>query len=230
MAFYESNIKCPYCYITVRINWKHSEMLREPQDNQETGTAIQLFYECCTNCRKLIVGVNRGYQSFAFGHNQVTDPLWEKIVYPMSTTIMSGDFIPEFLYNEYLEAVEVLPVSPKASAALTRRILQGVFREKYNIEKRTLDAEISEFIKLPNIPTHLSNAVDAIRWIGNFAAHPLKNQNTQAICDVEPGEAEWSIEVIEALFDFTYIQPQKLELKRNLLNEKLKAAGKPTLR
>lgn len=48
--------------------------------------------------------------------------------------------------------------------------------------------------------------------------------------DVELGEAEWSIEVIEAIFDFTYVQPKKLEDKRSLLNEKLKFAGKNLLK
>lgn len=44
--------------------------------------------------------------------------------------------------------------------------------------------------------------------------------------DVEDGEAEWLIEVILALFDFTFVQPKRLEFRREKLNEKLKALGK----
>ena len=50
----------------------------------------------------------------------------------------------------------------------------------------------------------IMKAVDAIRNIGNFAAHPLKDMTTGIIANVEPGEAEWSLDVLEALFDFVY--------------------------
>jgi hypothetical protein len=33
--------------------------------------------------------------------------------------------------------------------------------------------------------------LDAIRTIGNFAAHPIKSTSSGEIVDVEPGEAEW---------------------------------------
>jgi hypothetical protein len=36
--------------------------------------------------------------------------------------------------------------------------------------------------------------IDAIRNVGNFAAHPLKSTNTGLILDVEPSEAEWPLD------------------------------------
>jgi hypothetical protein len=72
----------------------------------------------------------------------------------------------------------------------------------------------------------LLQAIDAVRSIGNFAAHPLKDTNTGMIVDVETGEAEWLLDVLDALFDFTFVQPKTIERKKNDLNEKLKSIGK----
>ena len=76
----------------------------------------------------------------------------------------------------------------------------------------------------------MTDAVDAIRNVGNFAAHPLKDTNTGQIVDVEPGEAEWLLEVLEALFDFTFVQPKRLDERKKKLNEKLQALGKPPMK
>ncbi len=107
------------------------------------------------------------------------------------------------------ESNSVLSVSPKASAALSRRLLQQILRDEYKINppKKDLSLEIDEFIKRTDIPSEIKQSVDAIRNIGNFAAHPLKYQSTGEIADVEVGEADWLLDVLEALFDVAFIQP-----------------------
>ncbi|MGA9972020.1 MAG: hypothetical protein WA757_14400 [Candidatus Acidiferrales bacterium] len=65
--------------------------------------------------------------------------------------------------------------------------------------------------------------------IGNFAAHPIKSKQTGEIVAVEPGEAEWNLDVLESLFDF-YFQPAILKEKKDALNKRLAEAGKPPLR
>ena len=73
----------------------------------------------------------------------------------------------------------------------------------------------------------MAKSVEAIRVIGNFAAHPVKSTNSGTVVDVEPGEAEWLLEVLEGLFDFYFVQPAVLKKKREALEAKLKEAGKP---
>ena len=48
--------------------------------------------------------------------------------------------------------------------------------------------------------------------------------------EVEPGEAEWNLDVLEALFDFYFVQPSILQAKLAALNAKLKEAGKPPVK
>jgi hypothetical protein len=49
----------------------------------------------------------------------------------------------------------------------------------------------------------LASAVDAVRNVGNFAAHPIKSKSTGDVLDVEPGEAEWLLDALERLFAST---------------------------
>jgi hypothetical protein len=132
--------------------------------------------------------------------------------------------VPPQYTADYGEACTVLSDSAKASAALSRRCLQHLLRDAAKTKNRDLFDQIGEVI--PTLPSHLAEAVDAVRNIGNFAAHPIKSTNTGEIVDVEPGEAEWNLEVLEGLFDFYFVQPAILKKKRDALNAKLAEAKK----
>lgn len=132
--------------------------------------------------------------------------------------------------DEFDEAASVLDLSPKSSAALSRRCLQRLLREHLKIKKKDLSQEIDELLNTGNLPSYLASAVDAVRNIGNFAAHPLKYTSTGEIVDVESGEAEWTLDVLEMLFDFYFIQPKGAEAKKDALNQKLTSLGKPPMK
>ncbi|MCG8355382.1 MAG: DUF4145 domain-containing protein [Kiloniellales bacterium] len=77
------------------------------------------------------------------------------------------------------------------------------------------------------LPSHIQDAIDAIRNFGNFSAHPLTDATTLQIIDVEPKEAEWCLEIIEELFDHYYVKPEKIRARKAALDQKLNQAGKP---
>lgn len=120
--------------------------------------------------------------------------------------------VPEAFASDYIEACLVLADSPKASAALSRRCLQNLLRKKANIKHGNLSDEIEEVME--SLPAHLQEAIDAVRNIGNFAAHSMKSTNTGEIIEVELGEAEWLLDTLEGLFDFYFVQPATLKKKR----------------
>jgi hypothetical protein len=138
--------------------------------------------------------------------------------------------VPDGYTADYKEACLVISDSPKASAALSRRCLQHLLREKAKVKPTDLAGEIQELIDRGTLPSHISEAIDAVRNIGNFAAHPIKSKSTGEIVSVEPGEAEWNLDVIEALFDFYFVQPARLKSKKEALNAKLKEVGKPEMK
>jgi len=90
--------------------------------------------------------------------------------------------------------------------------------------------EIQQVLDSKSLLTHLAEAIDAVRNIGNFAAHPIKSKSTGEIVEVQPGEAEWLLDTLEGLFDFYFVQPAVLKRKRDALNEKLSKTGKPPMK
>ena len=133
--------------------------------------------------------------------------------------------------NDFNEACLVIGDSEKASAALSRRCLQKLLIEKAGAkEKAALDSQIQEVIDSGTLPSYLTEAIDAIRNIGNFALHPIKSTHTGAVIEVETGEAEWLLDTLEGLFDFYFVQPAILRKKRAALDKKLEEAGKSKLK
>jgi hypothetical protein len=137
--------------------------------------------------------------------------------------------VPAEYTRDFDESRLVVDLSPQSSAALSRRTLQHVLRDVYKIKKRDLYEEVREFIDAIKPPSSLASSLDAIRAVGNFAAHPIKNTATGQIEPVEPGEAEWLIELVEMLFDFAFVQPEREKQRKAAINTKLRAAGKPEL-
>lgn len=188
----------------------------------------------CPECSHLIVILRKGrYYQPNFdedGSRELMPPFDIEVIYPGTVIRKVDREVPKGYQDEFAEASRTAPVSAKASAALSRRLLQQIFWDELGIRKGNLASEIEEFVARPGVPSSLSSAVDPVRTIGNFAAHPMKDQNTREVIDVEPGEAEWLPDVLESLFDFVFVQPRRLAARRDVLNEKLRAAGKPVLK
>lgn len=138
--------------------------------------------------------------------------------------------VPKQLAEAYNDACRVLPESAMASAALSRRCLQIILRDHAKVTASNLSSEIDEVLASKQLPTYIANDVDAIRHYGNFAAHPIKSTNSLEIMDVEPGEAEWSLDVLLQLFDHYFVGPAEAQKKRDALNAKLAEAKKPPLK
>jgi hypothetical protein len=126
--------------------------------------------------------------------------------------------MPEAYANDYREACLVLRTSAKASAALSRRVLQGLLRDALGVAPSNLNSEIDEVIKRDLAPVELAKDLHAVRKLGNWAAHPEKDKATGKITDVEPGEAEAILSVIEALARFCFIaRPERDALRADLV-------------
>jgi hypothetical protein len=223
-------MKCPHCLVEINSNFIETFL------NGDKDTFWSVFTMNCPNpkCGKKIVELASGDPN-RNQHNQISGGL--KIIKTRQTVRPFSSCRPpvpsdvdELFAKDYNEACLILSLSPKASAALSRRCLQNILRDKAGVKKGDLSNEIQQVIDGHSLPSHLSESIDAIRNIGNFAAHPLKSTSTGEIVEVETGEAEWLLDVIEALFDFFFVQPAILKEKRDALNKKLADIGKPPMK
>jgi hypothetical protein len=133
---------------------------------------------------------------------------------PGSSAKPQPDFIPKALVADYNEACRIRDLSPKAAATLARRCLQGMIRDFCRVSKATLFKEIEELREqldkgtAAKGVTHESvDAIDAVRGVGNIGAHMEKD--VDLIVEIEPGEAQMLIELIEMLFDEWYVERHK---------------------
>lgn len=216
-------MKCPHCLVAF-----HHEATEFPLGD-DSASQWTLIKRICPSCGKFILSLRQLYDRF--GTTTRYSRKREFYCYPraISRIPLSSD-VPEEFAGDYKEACLTLADSPKASAALSRRCLQHILREKAKVKKGDLANEIQEVIDSNSLPSHLAESLDAIRNIGAFAAHPIKSKSSGEVLDVEPGEAEWNLDVLESLFDFYFVQPAVLKGKRDALNAKLKEAGKPEMK
>lgn len=121
--------------------------------------------------------------------------------------------------NDYDEACFVLADSPRASAALSRHCLQRLLREKTKITAGDLSSEIAQVVASKMLPPALISSLAAVVDVCNLQAHPLKNNHPGSIQDMEPGEAEYLLDVLEALLDYCFVKPAQLKVDSDTFKE-----------
>lgn len=129
--------------------------------------------------------------------------------------------VPEDWRRDYMEAVSIWHLSPKSAAALLRRIVDGMLREK--LDKSGTLYQMIESLKPPKIPDYVWNGLHDLRDFGNWAAHP-KWTDIGMIVDVEVDEVSDCFDVIDVMFDHWYVAPQR-ELARRAKVDARKRAG-----
>jgi hypothetical protein len=126
---------------------------------------------------------------------------------PQSSARPFPDYIPAPLLADYTEACLIRDLSPKASATLSRRCLQGMIRDFWKVTKPNLYEEINAIQE--KVDPAIWAAIDAVRKIGNIGAHMEKDINL--VIDVDPDEAQTLIQLIEVLFEEWYIARKQRE-------------------
>lgn len=224
--------RCPHCKLSVRFETlnisgggrnygQHGHLFLQSPSSQQ----IDLHFASCPACGKPIVSAGATTES---GKPSV---LVDVLLWPDTSARpvpLEVESAAPMLAADFREAVAVFPKSKKASAALSRRCLQFILTHAGGATKKDLADQIDEV--LTKLPSSIADNVDAIRHVGNFAAHPMKSKASGEIVEVEDGEAEWLLDVLEELFGFYYVAPAQASMRRDALNKKLKAMSKPELK
>ena len=188
----------------------------------------QTFYgEICPECNEfnLILATRKTPSKNKATYNTADKVV---VVYPnITNSVEIPECIPDAIAQDYREAYLIKDLSPKASAALSRRCLQSLLINAENIEQgKSLKAQIDLIKQKGNLPSRYTQMLDLIRHTGNLAAHPMTSNSTGEIVDIEPGEAEINLEILASLFDFYYVQPERRKKQVKNINKKLKDVGR----
>ena len=225
-----ATMKCPHCLVSFHI-----------QTNDRTPSWVNSAKSghwwhartTCPGCNDIIIwlAVSEGRRILPSRRDVPEGACKFTMVFPKASGRSPVPTeVPAEFAEDYQEACLVIGDSPKASAALSRRCLQHILREKAGVNNpNDLAKTIDEVVNDPSIPSDISASLDAVRNIGNFSAHPNKSLRTGEIVEVEPTEAEWCLEVLEILFDFYFVRPADIVRRTQALNQKLSDTGKPQL-
>jgi hypothetical protein len=133
--------------------------------------------------------------------------VWQLV--PESEAKVFPEYVPAPIIQDYREACLIRDLSPKASATLARRVLQGMISDFWAINKPTL-AKAIETLE-GKVDPLAWKAIDAVRRVGNIGAHMEKDINT--IIEVEPDEASKLIWLIETLIHDWYVNRAERETR-----------------
>lgn len=209
--------RCPFCdhnAVVTKSNYDSTGGFFT-LDNRYGPRWVEWVFVVCPNpeCRKFTFTVTLKTASpmlhgqYAEGHILKA---WQLI--PPSEARVFPDYVPKAIREDYEEACLIRDLSPKASATLARRCLQGMIRDFWGVRKARLIDEIEE-IK-DRVDPLTWQAIDAVRSVGNIGAHMERDINV--IVEVEPEEAAQLIGLIELLVRDWYIN-------RHERQERLKA-------
>lgn len=214
---------CVYQYATNKNIGNPKTIIESRPNNKDVDRdLLSIMAAACPNCGKIVMTLMAGAIDKDTSSFQVSN---EYVVWPLQTTRPLAPEVPEHIAADYKEAALVLNLSPKASAALSRRCLQNVLVEAGGANPKNNLSQQIDYV-MPKLPSYIKSQIDAIRNVGNFAAHPMKDTNTGVIIEVEPYEAEWNLDVLDLLFDEYYVKPVQVQKMRDELNNKLAKSGK----
>lgn len=210
------NWVCPYCnksqtVVSSKTTQNHRQI---SFDDQSEGSLLIIDTSiCCANpvCQRTTISLRivRGRYT---GQRYIVDAehgLFDQRLMPQGAAKPQPSYIPSTIVEDYAEACLIRDLSPKASATLIRRCIQGMIRDFAKISKSRLVDEIDALRKAVDdgsadrsISSESIEAIDAVRNIGNIGAHMERDINE--IIEVDPGEAQALIELAEMLFDEWY--------------------------
>lgn len=215
---------CPYCGIGISANWDEwdEDCYPVPSEDEDYDEGYNIVSGFCPDCQRFIVRLQygNGYTDSQYGAElQEIDN--EVLIYPkFPINKQINTYVPKRYETLFQEALQVNSISPRASATLSRYLLQNVLHEELKIKKKNLADEISELEKMQSIPSTLIAMLQVFRKVANFGAHPKKSTNSKEIIDIEKGEADVMLELIEELFDYVFIKPKRQEEILKRISEK----------
>lgn len=213
-------MKCPHCGTSIHLSAYSHEF---STGREHIGDPIaQIHVGFCPECKKAIIHMDYGYIEDYYGDDSAKwDAEYSEQVYPQNSFIPALDnSIPQKYANEFYEASNILFFSPKASATLSRYLLQLILHEELGIQKRNLEEEIAELETKDIISANLAKMLQIFRKIANFGAHPKKNTNTGEIVEVAQGEAEIMLDLLRELFDCLFVKPNQQRIFLDEIKDK----------
>ena len=142
-------MRCPHCGVTFHLNWQTVGDSVEDRDGR-----WNIYRTQCPACGRFIFRLRQTADHQRRQWNESLD-VWHD-AWPRTQTRPLSPDVPLDYATDFREACAILSDSPKASAALSRRMLQRLLREQGKVKPGDLSKEIDEAMQ--SLPAHLARA------------------------------------------------------------------------
>lgn len=252
----DKRMECPYCASKIPERWQplfvvtkeDGTALKDPSPHitaiLDSGTlawAIGIGWLRCYNaeCGRIVVRVShtsydprsimiRNLEMVRESEGTIVE---EWLAVPFNTPSRHVDPLVRDPYRgDYLEAAAILDASPRMSAVLSRRILADLLKQYGKLDNHNLSRAIDAFIENTTHPSIVRENLHHLRELGGVGAHTQTDATTGEIVNVSPEEAEWTLGVLDSLFDYFIVGPEKNRQRRAALDQKFQAAGRKPIK
>ncbi|HEY3401100.1 MAG TPA: DUF4145 domain-containing protein [Geothrix sp.] len=217
------NWTCPHCerHVTITEDRFSANEHNLWITNADGDRALCSYFYVCPNpeCKKFTLTASLHFKNRNRPNGEIGKLIEKWDLVPSAHYRNFPDYIPAVILADYKEACQIRKLSPKASATLSRRCLQGILRDFWEVKPGRLVNEIDQIKE--RIDPLTWGAIDSLRKLGNIGAHMEKDIDT--IVDVDPEEAELLIGLVETLLREWYIAREERKVRMSALIE---AAGK----
>jgi len=235
-----NSFRCPYCSHDMPARWTPLYSLDDAGDTRAgithladdslfVGEKVEIDWMACFNneCNQIIVRIRKGLVDVRVGMTYSSE---EWLAVPRKRASRPIDpLVPDEFSKPYVRASLILEDAPDMSGILSRRILADLLKKYANRPEKNLTNQIDAFFKETAHPSRVKENLHHLREIGNFGAHTQTDRATDEIIDVSPDEAEWTLNVLDGLFDYFIVGPERDKQRRASFDAKIKKAGRDPL-
>jgi hypothetical protein len=128
----------------------------------------------------------------------------QSLVWPLKSGLPDPiDDCPKRIKALYIEACEVFPHSPRASAAILRLVIQMICVES-GLPGKDLNSDIGSLVK-NGLSVQIQQSLDLVRVVGNNAVHPGEIQ-----IEENKDKIEIFFGLVNLIVDVLIVQPAKI--------------------
>jgi hypothetical protein len=215
---------CPHCNLPATLTGVNLEtgFVDCKIENADGPRRLDVHFFVCPNdnCRRLTLSVWLSALKSIPGKPSEPTFLKQWRLLPLSAGKPMPSYVPAAVVGDYMEAYAIASLSPKASATLARRAIQGMIRDFWKVKPGRLVDEVAQIKN--KVTSEVWEGIEAVRKVGNVGAH--METDIDVIVEVEPNEATLLLGLIELLVDEWYVTRE--ERQRRLGELKQLAARK----
>lgn len=243
------DVKCPVCgensppawnpYETRRVDGWQAALPAAKAERRYESVALEWMRCANEECEQLIVRITESRVAGTIGGGGPLIQRDEWFARPRfgDSTRPVDPVVLGTYRRDYLEAAAILDLSPRMAAVLARRIVGDLLKQYAQKTHFGLTARIDSFIADGGHPASLTSNLHHLREIADFGAHTqvAEQENDSGvmeavIVEADRDDAEWTLDLVDRLFDYFIVQPAKDEAMKKKWDENIARTGRRALR